>query len=76
MLKDIEKELAEILLDNVLSKKGKPTYKEVASEVVSTLNPLNKTSQYQKPSELLLSSLVSVRGNLENSCLISIKEAV
>lgn len=55
MLKDIERELAEILLDNVLSKKGKPTYKEVAIELERRLgrsvnahyslsNPLGKIS--------------------------------
>lgn len=37
MLKDIERELAEILLDNVLSKKGKPSYKEVAIELEKRL---------------------------------------
>ena len=42
MLKDIEQELAEILLDNVLSKKGKPTYKEVAIELEKRLGrPVN-----------------------------------
>lgn len=55
MLKDIERELAEMLLDNVLSKKGKPTYKEVAIELEKRLgrtvnahyslsNPLGKVS--------------------------------
>ena len=55
MLKDIERELAEILLDNVLSKKGKPTYKEVAIKLENRLgrsvnahyslsNPLGKVS--------------------------------
>lgn len=55
MLKDIERELAEMLLDNVLSKKGKPTYKEVAAELEKRLgrkvnahyslsNPLGRVS--------------------------------
>ena len=42
MLKDIEKELAEILLDNVVTKKGKLTYKEVAIELEQRLGrPVN-----------------------------------
>lgn len=37
-LKDIDRELADFLLDNVINKKGKPTYKEVAEELSKRLN--------------------------------------
>lgn len=36
-LKDIDKALAEILLDNVVNKRGNPTYKEIADELAKRL---------------------------------------
>ena len=37
-LKDLDRKLADILLDNVINKRGYPTYKEVAEELSKRLN--------------------------------------